>query len=187
MAFQRAVVRHWAPSKRSDVKSWIGANSHVAYRLRTYGKDPWGDFSGVCVQGGYLRSGWGISMGRAGVVTCNTPQWPQLVCRHLPSSQKQGQGGENDPARTRINLMPPPQWRGLDLGSDSSGSARLGGSKVSPPLGVINTNPDDTKASAADRSGRALRCADQVASGGRGGWHIQVSAARCGGAHVARV
>ena len=33
--------------------------------------------------------------------------------------------------------MPPPQWGGLDLGSDNSGCARLGGSKVTPPLGVI--------------------------------------------------
>ena len=33
--------------------------------------------------------------------------------------------------------MPPPQWGGLDLGSDNSGCARLGGSKVPPPLGVV--------------------------------------------------
>ena len=33
--------------------------------------------------------------------------------------------------------MPPPQWGGLDLGSDDSGCARLGGSKVPPPLGVV--------------------------------------------------
>ena len=33
--------------------------------------------------------------------------------------------------------MPPPQWGGLDLGSDNSGCARLGGSKVSSPLGVV--------------------------------------------------
>ena len=31
----------------------------------------------------------------------------------------------------------PPQWGGLDLGSNNSGCARLGGSKVPPPLGVI--------------------------------------------------
>ena len=33
--------------------------------------------------------------------------------------------------------MPPPQWGGLDIGSDNSGCARLDGSKVSPPLGVV--------------------------------------------------
>ena len=33
--------------------------------------------------------------------------------------------------------MPPPQWGGLDLGSDNSGCGRLGGSKVPPPLGVV--------------------------------------------------
>ena len=32
---------------------------------------------------------------------------------------------------------PPPQWGGLDLGSDNSGCARLGGSKVPSPLGVV--------------------------------------------------
>ena len=31
----------------------------------------------------------------------------------------------------------PPTVGGLDLGSDNSGCARLGGSKVTPPLGVV--------------------------------------------------
>ena len=31
----------------------------------------------------------------------------------------------------------PPSVGGLDLGSDNSGCARLGGSKVHPPLGVV--------------------------------------------------
>ena len=33
--------------------------------------------------------------------------------------------------------MPPPQWGGLDLGSDNSGCVRLGGSKVPSPPGVV--------------------------------------------------
>ena len=38
--------------------------------------------------------------------------------------------------------MPPPQWGVLDLGSDNSGCARLGGSKVTPPLGVVEEKFD---------------------------------------------
>ena len=50
------------------------------------------------------------------------------------SSSTENHGGSNSP---KVIFMPPPQWGGLDLGSDNSGCARLGGSKVTPPLGVV--------------------------------------------------